>query len=78
MGTIGIGDYHPDTESGAEAVVALLYIGIGIILLSALLLSINFYYQTFFFIWLRDKLHDCWSAKMIKKKVHSYPKPNLA
>uniref|UniRef100_A0A915NWS3 Potassium channel domain-containing protein n=1 Tax=Meloidogyne floridensis TaxID=298350 RepID=A0A915NWS3_9BILA len=50
MATSGFGDYHPDTDSWPETIIAVLYISIGIVLLSALFLTLALYYQTFLYI----------------------------
>ncbi|KAI3417573.1 hypothetical protein GPALN_013293 [Globodera pallida] len=56
MATSGFGDYHPDTDSWMEVIVAMLYLSVGIILLSALFLTIALHYQIFHHVYLKVKL----------------------
>lgn len=57
MATIGIGDYNPAPASMWEALAALVYFSLGIVLLSALCLSIAYYFQCLFYVTLRESLH---------------------
>uniref|UniRef100_A0A183BLR0 Ion_trans_2 domain-containing protein n=1 Tax=Globodera pallida TaxID=36090 RepID=A0A183BLR0_GLOPA len=61
MGTIGIGDFHPDAANVLEAAVAIVFLGSGIGLLAALMIGIAYHFQSLFFITLR-----AWLLKQIR------------
>ncbi|KAF7640505.1 Ion_trans_2 domain-containing protein [Meloidogyne graminicola] len=74
MATSGFGDYHPDTDSWPETLIAILYISVGIVLLSALFLTIALYYQTFLYIQLKGtlvQLYDKYLFWKRRSKVHN-------
>ncbi|KAL3085628.1 hypothetical protein niasHT_037369 [Heterodera trifolii] len=56
MATSGFGDYHPDTDSWMEVIVAMVYLSVGIVLLSALFLTIALHYQLFHHVFLKVQL----------------------
>ncbi|KAI1723900.1 ion channel domain-containing protein [Ditylenchus destructor] len=57
MATIGLGDYHPDPNSLLETIICILYMSSGIIILSALCLSIAYHFQRMHYVILKEWLH---------------------
>uniref|UniRef100_A0A915DQ05 Potassium channel domain-containing protein n=1 Tax=Ditylenchus dipsaci TaxID=166011 RepID=A0A915DQ05_9BILA len=57
MATIGLGDYHPDPENLLETIVCIVYLSSGIIILSALCLSIAYHFQRMHYVVLKEWLH---------------------
>nr|CAD2190335.1 unnamed protein product [Meloidogyne enterolobii] len=62
MATIGIGDYHPDAGSLWQALVAIIFMSIGMVLLASLLIALAYHFQTIFFVhlqgWLQRKFDE--------------------
>lgn len=85
MATSGFGDFHPDTDNWMEVgfglkenelhhfktIVAVIYISLGIVLLSALFLTFGLYYQALHHIQLREvinKFYKCHYLRQMKKE----------
>lgn len=56
MATIGVGDIHPNATNLVEALVAIIFLGVGMILLAALLIALAYHFQTLFFVYFRGWL----------------------
>ncbi|KAH7724078.1 recQ-mediated genome instability protein 1-like protein [Aphelenchoides avenae] len=57
VATIGFGDYTPQAKNLFETIVVIVYISAGIIILSALLVSIAYHYQRVHYVSLKAQLH---------------------
>lgn len=59
----------PSSSLPAQTIVAVLYISVGIVLLSALFLTIALYYQTFLFLQLKEFFEKLYANFLKWKKV---------
>lgn len=75
MATIGLGDLHPDPKNWFETIVVLLYMSSGIIILSALFISLAYHFQKLYYIILKDYLHRIYGA--CRRKDHKVAPRNL-
>lgn len=75
MATIGFGDFVPHPKNFFELAVILTYLGTGITLLSALYISISYYFQYFHYVtfvsWMRWFHMKLWN----RRKHVNAPKP---
>uniref|UniRef100_A0AC34FC03 Potassium channel domain-containing protein n=1 Tax=Panagrolaimus sp. ES5 TaxID=591445 RepID=A0AC34FC03_9BILA len=72
IGMIGFGDIVPKPNNLFESIIIMLYISFGIVILSALLVSICYHFQRLYFVLLKNWLYNRWQRWNAKRKLSNF------
>lgn len=68
ISTTGLGDFKPTPKNMAQTLIIILYLCIGITILSAIYASLAYYWQRFHFITLKSYMFDLGKKIFAKRK----------
>ena len=77
IGMIGFGDIVPKPANLFQSLIIIFYISFGIVILSALLVSLCYHFQRLYFVVLKTWLFNRWQRWNAKRKLSSLTFPSL-